>query len=437
MSSTKKAAPQKKKAGAFDIRNVIGALIGLYGLVLLASYLLLDPGTNPETNLPKESVYNLYTGPGVGCRGGGVLHLGQDPPHCGGRVPNSAGGATMNQSERPHDGVRVTRTTLSDGRELLYFDDEPDYVSGEKTRKLTDERTIPQAITESELRRDPLTGEWNCYAAHRMNRTFMPPANENPLAPTIPGQLPTEVPASDYDVVVFENRFPSLSLHMEVPEDFATAVDGAAIFPRKPALARCEVVCFTPNVADSFRDLSFTRARTVIEAWAHRSAELSQIDGVRLVFPFENRGKEIGVTLQHPHGQIYSYPYLPPRAAAIVAQAKAHREATGRDVFDDILSAEVKSGRRILHRGEFFTAFVPAAAKWPVEVMVMANRAVGDFSELTSAEKDELAQVYLDMLRRIDRFFPGLRKHPILLPGIRHQWVPTANTGVSICSSIP
>ena len=320
----------------------------------------------------------------------------------------------MNQSERPHDGVRVTRTTLSDGRELLYFDDEPDYVSGEKTRKLTDERDLPQAITESELRRDPLTGEWNCYAAHRMNRTFMPPANENPLAPTIPGQLPTEVPASDYDVVVFENRFPSLSLHMEVPEDFATAVDGAAIFPRKPALARCEVVCFTPNVADSFRDLSFTRARTVIEAWAHRSAELSQIDGVRLVFPFENRGKEIGVTLQHPHGQIYSYPYLPPRAAAIVAQAKAHREATGRDLFDDILSAEVKSGRRILHRGEFFTAFVPAAAKWPVEVMVMANRAVGDFSELTSAEKDELAQVYLDMLRRIDRFFPGIEKTPYI-----------------------
>lgn len=309
---------------------------------------------------------------------------------------------------------RVTRTSLADGRELLYFDDEPDYVSGKKTRKLNDERKLPKAITESELRQDPLTGDWYCYAAHRMNRTFMPPANENPLAPTRPGELPTEVPASDYDVVVFENRFPSLSMHMDVPEDFANTVDGADIFHRRPALARCEVVCFTPKVTDSFRNLSFNRARTVIEAWAHRTAELSEIDGVRLVFPFENRGKEIGVTLQHPHGQIYSYPYLPPRAAAIVSRAKAHREATGRDLFDDVLAAEQKSGKRIINRGKFFTAFVPAAAKWPVEVMLMANRAVGGFDELTDAEKDELAVMYLDLLRRIDRFFPGIDKTPYI-----------------------
>lgn len=309
---------------------------------------------------------------------------------------------------------RITRTTLSDGRELLYFDDEPDYVAGKKTRKLDDERDLPLAITESELRQDPLTGEWNCYAAHRMNRTFMPPANENPLAPTVAGQPPTEVPADDYDVVVFENRFPSLSMHMEVPEDFAQTVDGNELYPRRPALARCEVVCFTPHVKDSFRDLSFSRARTVVEAWANRTAELSAIDGVRLVFPFENRGEEIGVTLQHPHGQIYSYPYLPSRAASIAARAKAHREDTGRDLFDDVLAAEQASGKRIISEGEHFTAFVPAAAKWPVEVMLMANRAVGDFSELNDAEKDELTAMYLDLLRRIDRFFPGIDKTPYI-----------------------
>ena len=145
----------------------------------------------------------------------------------------------MTTDDQPSHAFSVTRTTLADGRELIYFDDEPDYVSGKKTRKLTDERDLPQAITESELRQDPLTGDWYCYAAHRMNRTFMPPAGENPLAPTLPEQLPTEVPASDYDVVVFENRFPSLSMHMEVPDDFAQTVDGAEIFPRKPALARC------------------------------------------------------------------------------------------------------------------------------------------------------------------------------------------------------
>ncbi|WP_448850958.1 galactose-1-phosphate uridylyltransferase [Corynebacterium sp. 335C] len=309
---------------------------------------------------------------------------------------------------------RVTRTTLADGRELLYFDDEPEYVSGERTRELEDPRDLPVAATESELRRDPLTGEWNCYAAHRMNRTFMPPANENPLAPSRPGELPTEIPADDYDVAVFENRFPSLSMHMDVPEDFAAEVDGEGLFPRRPALARCEVVCFTPDAHLSFRDLPYGRARTVVEAWAHRTRELSGIDGVRLVFPFENRGVEIGVTLQHPHGQIYSYPYLPSRARSIVESARAHREETGRDLFDDVLEAELRSGRRILAEGEHFVAFVPAAAKWPVEAMILPRRAARDFADLDDAEKDELTRMYLDLLGRMDRFFEGVERTPYI-----------------------
>lgn len=308
----------------------------------------------------------------------------------------------------------TTRMTLADGRELIYFDDEPDYVDGHRTRTTVDERRLPEAVTESELRRDPLTGEWNVYAAHRMNRTFMPPANENPLAPTKPGEPPTEIPADDYDVVVFENRFPSLSMHMDVPDDFAATVDGEGIFSRRPALARCEVVCFTPDVTANFRDLPYRRARTVVEAWAHRTRELSEIDGVRLVFPFENRGREIGVTLQHPHGQIYSYPYLPARAAAIVAASRAHEQETGRSLFDDVLAAEKRSGRRIIAAGEHFTAFVPAAAKWPVEVMLMANRAVPDFAGLTDAEKDELTRMYLDLLGRMDRFFEGVERTPYI-----------------------
>lgn len=314
----------------------------------------------------------------------------------------------------PARAVRITRTNLADGRELIYFDDQPEYVSGERTRRLDDPRDLPKAVTESELRLDPLTGDWNCYAAHRMNRTFMPPANENPLAPSTPGELPTEIPADDYDVAVFENRFPSLSMHMEVPADFAGTVDGEELFPRRPALARCEVVCFTPDAHLSFRDLPFERARTVVEAWAHRTRELSALEGVQLVFPFENRGTEIGVTLQHPHGQIYSYPYLPARAAGVVKRAKAHKEATGRDLFDDVLAAELRSGRRVLVEGGHFVVFVPAAAKWPVEAMIMPRRAVADFAELDDAEKDELTRLYLDLLGRMDRFFDGVERTPYI-----------------------
>ncbi|HIW95816.1 MAG TPA: galactose-1-phosphate uridylyltransferase [Candidatus Corynebacterium gallistercoris] len=306
----------------------------------------------------------------------------------------------------PHP-YRVTRTSLSDGRELLYFDDSPEYVDGSRTRELVDSRGLPAAATSSEMRQDPLTGQWYTYAAHRMNRTFMPPANENPLAPTRPGELPTEIPADDYDVVVFENRFPSLSMHVGEPAEVA-GVETAA------GRGRCEVVCFTPDVSASFKDLPYTRARTVIEAWAHRTRELGALPGVKYVYPFENRGAEIGVTLQHPHGQIYAYPFVPPRAAEVAARAAAHRQREGSDLFGDVIAQELAAGIRVLVAGEHFTAFVPAAAKWPVEVMVMANRDVKNFAKLSDAEKDELTRIYLDMLGRMDRFFEGVERTPYI-----------------------
>ncbi|WKD61429.1 Galactose-1-phosphate uridylyltransferase [Corynebacterium ciconiae DSM 44920] len=316
--------------------------------------------------------------------------------------------------DAPHT-VSITRTHLADGRELIYFDDEPDYVAGTATRELHDSRDLPPASTVSEMRRDPLTGEWVVFAAHRMNRTFMPPANENPLAPTTAGEISTEIPADDYNVVVFENRFPSLSLHIPDDVQFSDYVDDTPLYPRGAAQARCEVVCFTPEPSKSFKDLSFSRARTVVEAWAHRTKELSEIEGVKLVFPFENRGKEIGVTLQHPHGQIYSYPYLPARARAVLTQAKAHEEKGSGSLFDAILHAEQTSGRRVLINGEHFLAFVPAAAEWPVEAMVMAKRPEAyDFACLTAAEKDELTRIYLRLLGAIDNFFDGVEKTPYI-----------------------
>lgn len=307
--------------------------------------------------------------------------------------------------------VRKTSTTLADGRELIYFDDREPWVSGAETRNLVDSRELPPSNTFSEMRRDPLTGDWVVMAAHRMNRTFMPPANENPLAPTKPGELPTEIPADDFDVVVFENRFPSLTLHMEVGDDFETSVDG--FVERAPALARCEVVCFTADPDSNFRDLSPERVRTVIEAWVDRTRELSKLPGIQLVFPFENRGPEIGVTLQHPHGQIYSYPFLPPRSRAIVDRAKAYQAETGRDLFEDVIAAE-QGGERVIIQTEHWIAYVPAAAKWPLELILTTKRKVADFTELSEEEKRELATVYLDILHRVDRFFEGVEKTPYI-----------------------
>ncbi|GAB3940086.1 galactose-1-phosphate uridylyltransferase [Corynebacterium tapiri] len=308
----------------------------------------------------------------------------------------------------PHP-VRVTRGKLNDGREIIYFDDTEPYLSGEATRSLEDTRDLGQASSFSEARRDPLTGDWYVYAAHRNNRTFMPPADLNPLAPTKPGAFPTEIPADDYNVVVFENRFPSLSLHQDTaPLD--PLLDG--LVERMPAAARCEVICFTPQATGSFRDLPLERARTVMEAWAHRTAELSKLPGIRQVLPFENRGEEIGVTLQHPHGQIYSLPFLSPRAQRIQEQARAFGKPGA--LFDALLTAEENAQQRVIRRGEHFLVFVPAFAKWPVEAMIMPYRHVADIAELTDDERDELTELYLDLLRRFDHYFEGVDKTPYL-----------------------
>ncbi|AKE39276.1 Galactose-1-phosphate uridylyltransferase [Corynebacterium camporealensis] len=297
--------------------------------------------------------------------------------------------------------ISVDRKRLADGREILYFDESP-----HSDRVAEDPRDLPHVAPASEMRKDPLTGDWVAFAAHRMNRTFMPPANENPLAPSTPGELPTEVPSPSYDVVVFENRFPSFAMNAEIegPDELLDMV------PRLPARARCEVLCFTSDPQASFKDLPVSRIRTVIDAWAHRTAELSELPGVKQVFPFENRGEEIGVTLQHPHGQIYSYPFYSPRLAAILHSSQAYDG----DLFQAILDREVAADERIIARTAHFTAFVPAAAKWPLEAMVMPNAHAPNFAALNDDQRNDLANLLKQLYAAVDRFFDGVDKTPYI-----------------------
>ena len=152
----------------------------------------------------------------------------------------------------------------------------------------------------------------------------------------------------------------------------------------------------------------------MIEAWTHRTRELSGLDGVVQVVPFENRGEEIGVTLHHPHGQIYAYSYLPPHTAAVQRSAERWKASTGGDLIADVLDAELEAGDRIITETAHWVAYVPFAAKWPVEFMVVPRRAARDFTELDDQEKGELADLYLDLLGRLDRFFDGIDQLPYI-----------------------
>ncbi|GAA2246917.1 MULTISPECIES: galactose-1-phosphate uridylyltransferase [Streptomyces] len=273
--------------------------------------------------------------------------------------------------------MKKTSTRLADGRELVYYD-----LADDTVRDAVDRRPLDATVTTSEIRRDPLLGDSVAVASHRQGRTYHPPADECPLCPSEGDRL-SEIPDSSYDVVVFENRFPSL------------AGDSG----------RCEVVCFTSDHHSSFAGLSERQARLVLDAWTDRTSELSHLPSVEQVFCFENRGAEIGVTLQHPHGQIYAYPFTTPRTALMLRQVAAHKEATGgENLFDAVLERE-RADERIVLEGEHWVAFVPYAAHWPYEVHLYPKRRVPDLLALDEAARTEFPQVYLELLKRFDRIF--------------------------------
>lgn len=302
-------------------------------------------------------------------------------------------------------GVIKRPTLLADGRELIYFDDADTTLGPVRG---VDARVLDPRPETATMRQDILTGDWITFATKRQNRVMMPGADADPLAPQTASN-PSEVP-SMYDVAVFENRSPSFGPAL------AEAVGGAPAAPNAPrglddlaalglgrtrtSVGRCEVVCFSPEHAGSFGTQSATRARTVIEAWADRTAALSALPGIEQVFPFENRGEAIGVTLPHPHGQIYAYPYVTPRTARLLDSI----DRTSPDLFARVLEFEQASERVVL-RGEHWTAFVPFAARWPLEVQLMPHRHVPDFATLNDAERDELAPLYLRLLRGVDALY--------------------------------
>jgi UDPglucose--hexose-1-phosphate uridylyltransferase len=292
--------------------------------------------------------------------------------------------------------IRTSRR-LADGREILYFDDDRSPVA----RDAVDTRDLPPVSTHSQMRFDALLGEWVVIASHRQSRTFLPPADECPLDPSRPGR-PTEIPESDYQVVVFENRFPSLATGVE--RDVPPTATGVPAVEVEPGYGRCEVVCFTDDHDRVFAELGRDRARLVVDVWADRTETLSALEGIEYVYCFENHGEEIGVTLSHPHGQIYAYPFVPPRAAKILTSVRAHRERTGGDLFAEILDAE-RSGPRVVAANEHWTAFVPAAARWPYELQLFPTRRVPDLPALTDDERDAFVDVYLDVLGRFHRRF--------------------------------
>jgi UDPglucose--hexose-1-phosphate uridylyltransferase len=243
-------------------------------------------------------------------------------------------------------------------------------------------------------------GEWVATATHRQDRTFFPPPDYCPLCPTKPGGFPTEIPAPDYDIVVFENRFPSLQ-----PNPPAPAIAGTELYDVRPSEGVCEVVVYTPEHNATLAQQPIEQVYQLFQVWRDRYQDLTAHDFVKYVFIFENKGEAVGVTLHHPHGQIYAYPFVPPRILQELKQSREHKDKTGKNLIASILEDERKDNHRIVVENESFTAVIPFFARYPYELHIYPNRHAAALTDFTDNELKDLSIIFKQVLSAFDKLF--------------------------------
>jgi len=251
----------------------------------------------------------------------------------------------------------------------------------------------------SELRWHPFQQTWVITATHRQDRTYHPPPDFCPLCPTKAGGFPTEIPLEHYDIVVFENKFPSLRTPSVEP-----AVEGSTLLPSQPSDGVCEVVCYSQDHVASLATLPLEQVRKLARVWKDRYSELCSRSEIEYVFIFENKGKEIGVTLSHPHGQIYGYPFIPAAVSAELAAESRHFEKHESSLMDDWLQEELQ-GPRVVESNNSFAAVVPYFARFPYEVWIAPLRPIRSLAECGASELDHFSAILHTIARRYDMLF--------------------------------
>ncbi len=285
--------------------------------------------------------------------------------------------------------------TLKDGRHIYKRDfvkrDGRDlFLYGYKEHTLPPlEQDDFEVAKGGELRWHPLRNEWNIYAAHRQNRTFKPSAADDPLSPSLPGGARTEIPFTDFELAIFENKF--TSLHAEAPHPLS--IQGMHSYK---AIGRCDVVVYTPEQTGSLHTIGQDKRRLLISAWIDRYKTLFA-EGHKFVLPFESRGDEVGVTLHHPHGQIYAFPFIPR-----VQQDAAKSFKDGYDLSNAIKA--YTADYEVAHAGGVH-AFCPPFARFPFEVWIASQKRRAGPWEFNEDELDGFATLLGDITRRYDAYF--------------------------------
>lgn len=247
----------------------------------------------------------------------------------------------------------------------------------------------------SELRWHPLLRQWVAITTHRQDRPQLP----EDWCPFCPGS--GRVP-NHYDVYLYPNDFPAFSLDAPPFEP-----DGCvgSLYRATGARGVCDVVLYHPDHNLLPSEMTVGHWRKVAELWTARTAELAALPDIAYVYVFENTGVAIGVTMPHPHGQIYGFPFVPPLPEAAIAAAREHYHRHGECLYCRILAEEQRAAARLVADNRSFVAFVPFFARWPSEVQLYARRHTAWLPDLTDDERQDLAEIISVVRRKYDNLY--------------------------------
>lgn len=244
----------------------------------------------------------------------------------------------------------------------------------------------------AELRWHPLTRDWVMIASNRQNRPQMP-RDYCPFCPSF-GNVP------DYEVLEYDNDFPALSQNPPEPDPVAND-----FFRVRPSYGKCEVILYSPGHTAALPELSDSHMKKLVDLWCERFSLMRQDENIKYIFPFENRGEAVGVTMPHPHGQMYGYSFLPKKMELETSSAREYYEQKGSCIFCDMLKNEVEAQARIIFRNEHFTVFLPFYCEYPYGVYIMANRHTPYMTDLSEEEKTALGVTIRDTVGMLDSLF--------------------------------
>lgn len=246
----------------------------------------------------------------------------------------------------------------------------------------------------AELRYNPITRDWVMISSHRQGRPQMP----EDWCPFCPGS--GRVPEEGYTVLRYPNDFPALSTDPPIPD----AVAGG-LFRAEPAYGRCEVLLYSDRHTATMGRLPDGSVRRLAEMWRESFLDFAADSKIKYIFIFENRGEMVGVTMPHPHGQVYGYSFIPKKIQEELEGAGVYYREKRRCLLCDLLEQEVRDGRRILFSNEHFTVYVPFFSPVAYGVHICANRHLSHLGEMSGEELWALGAVARDCAGMYDSLF--------------------------------